>query len=124
MPYEVYKVIHLFGILLLFTSLGGLAMLSLRGGSPEETKPLKKMLMIIHGIALLVVFVAGFGLMARLGMMGAGWPTWIFGKLAVWIVLGGAAALVAKRPAMGKLWYLVLPLLGATAALFAVYKPG
>ncbi|MEM6293776.1 MAG: hypothetical protein AAGA54_21050 [Myxococcota bacterium] len=124
MPYEFYKVLHLLGILLLFTSLGGVAMVGLRGGTDDEKKAFKKPLMIIHGVSLLVIFVAGFGLMARLGMMGNGWPTWIFGKLGVWLVLGGSAALVAKRPALGTGWYLVLPALGTGAAVLAVYKPG
>ncbi len=124
MSYEFYKVVHLFGILLLFTSLGGLAMLSLRGGPEGETKPLKKMLMILHGVALVVVFVAGFGLMARKGMMGSGWPGWLFGKLGIWLVFGGLATAVIKRPALGKVWYVVLPLLGAVAAVLAIYQPG
>lgn len=122
-PYEFYKVMHLVGILLLFTSLGGVAMLALRGGSDEEKKPLKKMLMIAHGFAMVIILVAGFGLMARLGMMGSGWPGWVFGKLAVWVVLGGAAALIAKKPAMGKSWYVLLPVLGGIAAWLAVFKP-
>ena len=124
MPYEFYKVLHLLGILLLFASLGGVAMVGLRGGTDEEKKTFKKPLMIIHGVSLLVIFVAGFGLMARLGMMGSGWPTWIFGKLGVWLVVGGLAGLVAKRQALGTGWYLVLPALGAVAAALAVYKPG
>ena len=60
--------------------------------------------------------------MARLGMMGGGWPTWIFGKLGVWLVLGGASALLKKS--MGSTWYLVLPAIGAVAAALAIFKPG
>lgn len=122
MPYEFYKVLHLLAILALFTSMGGLAMVAIRGGSDEEKKKARKPLMIIHGVSLLVIFVAGFGLMARLGMMASGWPTWIFGKLGVWLVLGGASAML-KKP-MGAAWYLILPVLGAVGAALAVYKPG
>lgn len=121
MPYEFYKVLHLLGILVLFTAMGGLAMVTLRGGTDEEKKAARKPLMILHGVALLVIFVAGFGLMAKMGMMQSGWPTWIFGKLGVWLALGGAIAML-KRP-MGNTWYLVLPALGAVAAALAVYKP-
>lgn len=123
MPYEFYKVLHIFGNLLLFVSLGGLAMLVLRGGSPEEVKPLRKYVAMTHGLALLVVFVAGFGLMARLNMMGMSWPLWIYVKIAVWLVLGAAIALIARLPALGKGWYFILPLLGGLAAYMAVYKP-
>ena len=122
MSYEFYKVLHLLGILVLFTAMGGLAMVTLRDGTDEEKKKARKPLMILHGVALLVIFVAGFGLMARLGMMGNGWPTWIFGKLGVWLVLGGATAML-KKP-LGNTWYLVLPAVGAVAAALAIFKPG
>ncbi len=123
MPYEFYKVLHLLAILVLFTAMGGLVMVGLRGGTDEEKKRFRKPLMITHGVALFVIFVAGFGLMAKLQMMGAGWPTWIFGKFGVWIVLGGIAGVAAKRPALGNAWYLVLPVIGAVGAALAVYKP-
>ncbi len=122
MPYEFYKVLHLLAILVLFTAMGGLAMVTLRGGTDEELKAARKPLVILHGVALLVIFVAGFGLMAKLGMMQSGWPKWIFGKLAVWLVLGGAVAML-KRPMGNNTWYLILPVVGAVGAALAVYKP-
>ena len=121
MPYEFYKVLHLLAILVLFTAMGGLAMVTLRGGTDEELKAARKPLVILHGVALLVIFVAGFGLMAKLGMMQSGWPKWIFGKLAIWVILGGAVAML-KRP-MGIAWYLLLPVVGGLGAWLAVYKP-
>lgn len=120
-PYEFYKVLHLLAILVLFISMGGLAMVTLRGGTDAEKKAARKPLMILHGVALLVILVAGFGMMARLGMMGGGWPGWIFGKVAIWVVLGGAVAML-KKP-MGLTSYLALPIVGAIAAWLAIYKP-
>lgn len=124
MSYELYKVLHLLGILAVFTTLGGLAMIGIRGGTNDETKPLRKPLAMVHGIALVVVLVAGFGLMARKGMMSSAMPLWIYLKIAIWLVLGGAVAFVRKTPAIGKLWYVLLPLVGAVAAYLAVYHPG
>lgn len=121
MPYDFYKVLHLLAILVLFTSMGGLAMVTLRDGTDEEKKVARKPLIILHGVALLVIFVAGFGLMAKLKMMQNGWPGWIFGKLGVWLVLGGAVALL-KRP-MGIISYVLLPLVGGLGAWLAVTKP-
>jgi hypothetical protein len=120
--YEVYKVIHLLGIFLLFSALGGSAILALRGGDDEQVRPYRKMLAAAHGVALLVVFVAGFGLMARMGMM-TGWPLWIWVKLGIWVALGGSVALVRRQPALGRAWILVLPLIGGVAAYMAVTKP-
>jgi uncharacterized membrane protein len=121
MSYEFYKVVHLLGILTLFTSLGGLVMLVLRGGPEAETKPLRKLLMAVGGVSMLVVFVAGFGLMARREMMGAPWPLWIYFKLGFWLVLGASQTAVRKISATW--WYLLLPALGAGAAYFAIVKP-
>lgn len=122
MPYEFYKVVHLLGIMILFATLGGLAILALRGGDDREAAPIRKLLTIGHGVALLVVFVAGFGLMARIGIM-KGWPTWIYAKLALWLVLGGAVALIRRTPQLGKVWLFVLPLVGGAAAWVAVTHP-
>ena len=122
LPTEVYKLLHLLGIMLLFASLGGLAVLGLRGGEEREVAPVRKLLSITHGVALLVVFVAGFGLMARLGIM-SGWPTWIYIKLALWLVLGAAVALVRRTPELGRVWLFLLPLVGAAAAWVAFTHP-
>jgi uncharacterized membrane protein len=54
---EVYKLLHLLGIMLLFASLGGLAVLGLRGGEEREVAPVRKLLTITHGVTLLVVWL-------------------------------------------------------------------
>jgi hypothetical protein len=121
MSYEFYKVLHLLGILTVFTSLGGLVMLRLRGGPEAETKPLQKKLMAVGGVSLLVVFVAGFGLMARREMMGTSWPLWIYFKLAFWLVVAACQSAVRWIPAVW--WYFLLPAIGGGAAYFAIFKP-
>ena len=65
MSYEIYKVLHVFAALLLFASLGTLAAV----GS-QATGGLRRLAGIAHGVALAIIFVAGFGLMARLGLFG------------------------------------------------------
>ncbi len=108
--------------MLLFASLGGMAILGLRAGEEREVKPLRKLLTIGHGVSLLVVFVAGFGMMARLGIMG-GWPTWIYIKIALWLVLGAAVVVVRRAPELGRVWLFLLPLVGAAAAWVAITHP-
>ena len=122
MPIEVYKVLHLVGIMLLFASLGGLAILGLRGGDDRDVAPVRRLLTIGHGVALVFVFVAGFGLMARLGIM-SGWPAWIWLKLALWLLLGAAPTLIRRTPDLGRVWLFLLPLVGGAAAWVAFTHP-
>jgi cytochrome bd-type quinol oxidase subunit 2 len=124
MSYEFYKVLHLLAILFVFTTLGGLAMIAWlsRGGTPtDELRFARRTLAIINGIAILIVFVAGFGLMARTGVAMSAWPIWIYGKIGVWLLVAASIAVVRRRGGLG--WYLLLPLLGAVGAWLAVNKP-
>lgn len=120
MSYELWKVVHLAGVIALFASLGGLAGLSLAGRA-ETSKPFK----ILHGIAMLLIFVAGFGLLAKLGFGAPGsWGVWVWIKLVIWLTLGGALAFVGKAGRNATPLLLLCALLGAIAAWAAVTKPG
>lgn len=114
MSYEFYKVLHLVGLVTLFLSLGVLAFIPL-----ERRKPY----VILHGIATVVMLVAGFGLLARLQMI-QGWGAWVHGKLAIWLVLGLTPIILRRKPNLA-LPVLVLSIaLGTVAAYLAIYKPG
>ena len=120
MPYEIYKVLHLVGILMVFVALGGTAMHVASGGT--KGGPFHRTAMLTHGLGALLIFVAGFGLMARLGITGS-WPAWVFIKLAIWLILGGLIGVIHRKPATAKaLWWVIL-LLGAAAAFTAIQKP-
>lgn len=127
MSFEFYRVVHIFGIVLLFCALGGLAVYASltrdgKGNETAEQTTTRKRLAMLHGIALLVILVAGFGLMAKSGLMKS-WPTWIYGKLAIFVVLGAALQLVRKTGQLGRAWLVLLPLVGGLAATLAVFKP-
>ena len=122
MSYEFYKVVHLFGVVFLLAALGGISVLAIRGESAEKTG-LRRTLSIVHGIALLFIFVAGFGLLARLGLI-AGWPAWVWGKLVIWLLLGASLGVVKRKAEWGRILLWVVPLLAATAAFLAITKPG
>ncbi len=126
MSFEFYRVLHIFGIVLLFCVLGGLAVFAsltrdAKAESPEHATT-RKRLSMLHGIAMLVILVAGFGLMAKSGLMST-WPTWIFGKLAIFVILGGALQFVRRSGQLGRAWLILLPLVGGVAAALAVFKP-
>ncbi len=122
MPYELYKVVHVIGVMLLFASLGGLVATAATGQNGHGAR---KIFVISHGVALVLLLVAGFGLMARLNLNNGGsWPLWIYGKVVIWIFMGGALALVKRVPDKAKIWYVLVLAVGLVAAILAVYKVG
>jgi hypothetical protein len=117
MSYEFYRVVHVFGIILLFTSLGTLAATA---GATDAR--LRRLAAAAHGIALTIVLVAGFGLLARLGMFGA-IPAWAFAKLAIWLLLALLVLPLRRRPEWALWLWLAMPLAGGAAAWLAIAKP-
>lgn len=123
MSLAAYKVLHLAGVMLLFMALGGLAMVAWIKPPDAEAKPLRALLAASHGLALILILVAGFGALARLGFMApSSWGTWVYAKLAIWLLLGASVALIRRMPNMARSWYGLLPVFGAAAAAFAIYK--
>jgi len=123
MSYEIYKVLHLLGVLVLFSTLGGLAVHGMNGGDKASNRS-RKLMSAMHGVSLVIILVGGFGLLARLGIKhGEGWPLWAYLKVAMWLLLGASIALVNRMPAKGKIFYLLFPVLGAITAAIAIYKP-
>ena len=114
---QIYKIIHLTGVLMIFLSYGALIARSILG---EEGKSLRKFAGLNAGIGLLLVLVGGFGLIAKLKY---GFPGWIIAKLVIWLALGGLIAVANRKPQLSKpLWWVVL-LLGVIAAALAGYQP-
>lgn len=122
--YELYKVVHLVAVLVLFAVLGGVAVHALNGGT-RTGNTARRLVSALHGSALLIALVAGFGLLARLDLMRGGMPAWIWGKLTLWLLAGLLLALPYRKPAWARATLLIgLPLLAAAAAYLAVFKPG
>ena len=122
MSYEVYKLIHFLGIFVLLTALTAGCMHALRGGTRADN-PYRKPLAAAHGIAMFLILLGGFGMLARLGIMQAGLPAWIYIKLAIWIVFGAALVLVQRSSGLARMGVIGLPLLAVLAAAVALYKP-
>ncbi len=122
MPYTVYKLKHIFGLIFLFLSLGGMCLHAMNGGS-KESNASRKILAIGHGVSLLLMLVGGFGLMARLSLTSFPWPFWIWPKILIWLLLGASVAFIYRKPALGKVLWFILPILGVLAASMAIFKP-
>ena len=113
MSYEFYKILHLAGLVTLFASLGALTVVQ-----SDKRKPF----MALHGIAAVVMLVAGFGLLARLQLMKS-WDVWIYGKLIIWLALGATPVILRRKPNLALPVLIVSILLGAAAAFLAITKP-
>jgi hypothetical protein len=122
--YEHYRILHELGVIVLFSSLGGAAVLALSGAAGPGTTT-RRMLSGLHLLALLLVLVAGFGLASRLDLVAGGLPPWIWGKLAIWLVAAGLPSLLYRKPGSARgVLLLGVPFLAAAAAWLAVFKPG
>lgn len=120
MSYEFYKIMHVTGFIMVFLGLAGV--LALRMAGPNLPKRAYMLFVITHGIGLLIAFVAGFGLAARMNMF-QNLPIWVWAKIAIWLVLGGAMALAKRRGQIGTPILVLLIGLGGTAAWLAITKP-
>jgi len=61
--------------------------------------------------------------LARLGMVDAGLPLWIYLKLAIWLLLGAALFVVYRGSRVAGPLMVAVPLLATLAAAIAYYKP-
>jgi len=121
MSYEFYKVIHLLGIFTLFTALGGVLLSALYGGGARNYSG-RSWLMMFHGIAVLVIFVSGFGLIAK-SQVGTPWPGWLWVKLLIWLVLATVTIGISRLPNLARFFWFFILGCGGLAAYLAVTKP-
>ncbi len=118
LSYQIYKILHLVSLFGVFMCLGALVIHNMNGGGKDY--PARMWLVLSFSAFMFFAFVGGFGLLARLGV---GLPTWIFAKIALWLVVGGYMTVIVKKPDLSKVHWFVLLVLGATGAYVALYKP-
>ncbi|MDA8018353.1 MAG: hypothetical protein MPN21_12980 [Thermoanaerobaculia bacterium] len=116
-----YKTLHAFSALLLLFSLGGLVLRALEA-DPEAKTSARKLGVVTHGIALLLLLVTGFGALAKLGIM-ANLPGWVWAKIVIWLFFGAIVTLIHRKPALLKPLWILLPVLAGVSAWLALYKP-
>lgn len=104
---ELYRLIHVASAFLLFLSLGALL--------AHEPGKAPRWSMMVHGIALLAMAVAGVGVMHK-SEPKLEWQPWVFAKIGAWVLLAALPVLV-KRGLLPRFVAFVLVLgLGAGAA--------
>jgi len=117
MSYFYYKILHVFAILVLFTSLGTLA----AAGSGTGGR-LRRIAGVAHGVAMAIILVAGFGLLARLGLFGS-IPAWAWLKIGLWLLLGLVVLPLRRQPKWIAWLWPMIPIVGGLAVWLAVMKP-
>lgn len=120
--YPIYKLIHLLGIFLMFSSLAGIAFYTANGGTKDRNS-LRKQAGIAHGIGLFLVLLGGFGMLAKLGITEFPFPVWVWIKLTIWVAFGGLVALASRKQDHAKILWWVIPFLAVFAAFVAIVKP-
>jgi len=137
MSYATYKILHLLGLMLVFLSLGGLTVQAMmapalptgEGGEGEgegrkeqapAKPPAKALLFALHGVGMLLLLIAGFGILAKLKL---GFPAWVHPKLLIWLILGAAPVIAKKAPPARIAMFFVVTALGLAAAYLGVMKP-
>ncbi|NJD19255.1 MAG: hypothetical protein FIA95_08255 [Gemmatimonadetes bacterium] len=118
-----YKTVHFLGVFALITalaaSLARAALAATTAGVAPAAAPWGKRLGILHGVALFLVLLGGFGMLARLGMSVTGW---VGAKLLIWIAVGGLIAL-RKNPTAAAWGLMLLPILATLAGWIGYTKP-
>ncbi len=114
----LYRALHITGILLAFTALGGTMLRALAG--TRDGAPGRKLALASHGVAMLLVLVSGFGMLAKLDL---GFPPWVWLKIAIWLVIGASIAVIRRLPAHAAVFWFAIPILGVVAAGLAIFKP-
>jgi hypothetical protein len=121
-PRNFYLVMHIMGIVFLFTAMGGVAVHAANGGTRKASNT-RTLVAVLHGLGAVMILTGGFGMMARLGMMGQSFPGWLLVKLFIWVLLSGIILLPYRSASLAKPFFVGLPLLAGVAAYMALYKP-
>jgi hypothetical protein len=117
---EIYKNIHLLGVFMILVALGGLILQQINTRTREQVW--RRPVVITHGIGMVLVLVAGFGMLARGGIHWP-WPGWVIGKIIIWLVFGVLIAVIGRSPSLAKpLWWITIALAGI-AAYLALNRP-
>lgn len=109
---QIYQVLHLVGILMVFLGYGALLARSM--AAPDNVS-VRKLGSITSGIGLLLILVAGFAMISKLGYSFT--EPWLIVKMVVWLALGGLIVLINRKPQLATLLWWLLIALGAVAAL-------
>lgn len=112
---QVFRIIHIVSVLLLFYAFGALSGIGKPSENPKASSG--RGFKALHGIALFLILLTG---LAQMMALKTGFAPWIHVKLGVWLLLGAALPLVTRKPQWRSWIWLVLLALAAVAVTAAV----
>lgn len=121
MSHTFYLFLHLVSLFTVLITLGGITTHMLSGGTKQNFATRKPMA-IIHGIAVVIAFISGFGLIAKGGFSFSNSP-WLYGKMLCWLILGAFPTIAYKKllPRWGDFLLLIVVVISAvTLVLFKI----
>lgn len=123
MTLNAYKLLHLIGGFALFLAFGAaiirpVLMLDTDGRNAGR---FRFTIALIHGFAMALILVAGFGMLARNGIHWP-YPSWVWTKVGIWLLMGFSLSIAKRRliPATFSMAWVIL--LGALSAYFGLFK--
>ncbi len=115
LPYVFYNVLHLLGVLLVFTSYGALIARTWTGSTHTGVR---KFGAISSGIGLLFLLISGFGMVPVWGFAG-----WVWVKIIVWVILGALLAAINRKAVAAPVLFWITVGMGFVAVLAVYLKP-
>lgn len=116
-----YKALHIFGLFLATTSLGGIAIHAANGGT-KATSRTRALTASVFGLGMLLALAGGFGQAARLGLTNTAiFPGWLWAKIAIWVLVAVLSILPYRIPSLSKPIYLFVPVITGLAAYLAIF---
>ncbi len=116
-----YKSLHIFGLFLAMTSLGGIAIHAANGGT-KATSRTRGLTASVFGLGMLLALAGGFGQAARLGLTKTAlFPGWLWAKVAIWVIVAVLSILPYRIPALAKPIYIVVPIIAGLAGYLAIF---
>lgn len=120
MSLAVYKILHIFGIVMALTGLTAFVTHAATGKAKADN-PLRAMAAGLHGAGVVIAFVAGFGALAKAGV--DGFPGWFWAKVVLWLILAAGIAFPYRQRGLNRLFFLALPVIAGLGAWLALTKP-
>lgn len=112
----IFKIFHLVSLFVLVALTG----LCLSTVISPQLREYRKQILMYSGIASLVVFLSGFGM---LGMMKLGVPSWAIVKVLCWLALSAIGGIALRRPEKSRMLLSTAGAAALVAVIMAVSQP-